>query len=310
MVKKALIVLFTTLLLTVSISLPVFGDTPTFVESPTNDKYNESTIVDGRQVEGGGTAIDVLRKDGCIDTVVLTPFKYKDNIKNVKSYKQICDAYESIKSVNNLEQLNPKIKKIANDEGANTEDLSVRYLFDVTIYEDHLEKHDDTLHETYTELHVEFGTLENFICLMMYKDGKWLIVEDVILDPNDPTRMFIPIITGSASYAIVCANAYNYEGIKCDCGVCCDVHWILLFIGTIVMIVMLLLKDNNDEEGENKPLNTVKFLILAIDILLSLIIYIFFKQCELDIIALVINYIVCLISVLLSAKNKDEKEYY
>ena len=314
--KKNILVILTSLLLMTSISLPIFSDALPFIESPNNDKYNAVSIVGGIEIEGGGTLIQVKREDGCIDDVVLTPFKYRDNIKNKNSYDQLVAAYESIKNAKTLKDLEPDIEPLANSMGANVEDLSVRYLFDITIYENHrAETHDEKTHGVYVELPVEFEDIEDFICLMVYVNGEWQIVEGVEIDPTNPRRMFIPIITGSGAYALVVANGYNYKEAESDLGYI--IHWIILLLSLITTILFIITtnkedqeyyEDKDEKEKNIKAIKLIRILILTIDVLLSLFLYVFFRHSEIDIIALLINYTLVLLAYLMSKKDQDEDE--
>lgn len=311
---KKILTLLTVFLLLLTSSINVFADN--FVSSPNTKERDEISIVGGIDIENGGSYILIEREDECVDKVVFTPYKYKETIENEKSYEQIVEAYKEIEASEDLSILEPKLIKLAHEKGAETTDLAVRYLFDVTVYEDvHSNHHSPDSHPTYVEIHVEAETLEDMVCVMLFVDGEWQVLEGVRLDPNDPTRLFIPIITGSGTYAIVVANGYNYVPG------CCIIHWIILLLAVIVSIIFALVRtkvqdDKKNEEKElsekvtdetNKLVDLIKILILIIDVIVCLILYIFFRGCDLDIIALLINYVVCILTYLMFKKDKDEE---
>lgn len=310
MKKRLVLKLLTTLLILTSIAIPVFGDDGSFVSSPNRNEHEEVSISGGTIIPGGGTYIEVTRSDDCVDKVVLTPYEYRDSIENEDSYNQLVEAYEILEKTEDLSDLAPEIVSIAHDAGYNTEDLAVRYVFDITIYKDKESlHHDPKLHETYLELEVDADTLENYVCIMLYNNGKWTVVEGVRFDPNDPSKIYIPIITGSGTYAIIVGNEHTY-------GIGCFIHWIILGLGVLTSIIMLIIVDRKDDESTNsdekekdtKFLRTIKVLIIGIDYVLCIILMILFSNCKLDIIALMINYVGSLLFALLMKKEKDEQE--
>lgn len=306
MIKKYLLTVLTSLLIITSISLPIFSET-NYVESPNIDD-EDITIVDGKDVENGGSEIEIEKNDGHVEKVIITPYEDRNNIKDEHAYNQLVEAYESIKNANNLEELVPEIKKIANDQGANTEDLGVRYLFDISVFDGEADENG-----IYIELNTEFENLSDFICLMEYKDGIWSIVEGVKIDPNNPNRIYIPINTNSAAYAVVVANDYNYSGDSpiIDDGddekkSRCYLHWIYVIIAAIFTILFIIINKEINNNKNNKYLPLIKLLLVLIDIFGNLILFNIYKACNLDIIALVANYAIVLLACILSIRDKDE----
>lgn len=322
--KKLLLAVLTILIVVGNVTLPVFADDNEVVESPNKEKeHKEEKIVDDGKKEDKPTdkeeqkeettdQITIERKDGCYDIVVITSYEDRENIKDEYAYNQICEAYEEINDSILLSDLVPEIEDVAHENKANVQDLAVRYLFDLSIYNNFDEKvHDENTHNKEVELHVEFQTLEDFVCVMMFKDGVWSIVEGARLDPNDPTRLFIPIITGSATYAIVVASDYNYQDEPViDEPITKEIyHWVILLLGLILGVIFIITTNKEDEKNDDiKPIKMIRILLLLIDILISLIIYIFYKECDLEIIALLINYSFVTLVYLYTRKDENEEK--
>lgn len=325
--KKLFLSFITILIVVGNVSLPIFAyeSTPT-VESPTKEKEeriiidkddkqetttNKETIIQEKEDEKSDY-IDLERNDGCFDRVVITSYEDRDNIIDPIAYEQICKAYNEINEANDLSVLNKDIEDIAYDHNTEVENLAVRYLFDISIFTNYDEKvHDEKTHNTYTDLHVEFENLEDFVCLMMYKDGVWSIVEGVRIDPENPNRLFIPILTGCASYALVVANGYNQVEPIIEENKGGIIHWIILLLGAILTVLFIILRNKEDDRNDSiKGIKTIKVLLLIIDYVLSLFLFIFYRDCELDIIALLINYTITLLSFLMNKKDQDEEKNY
>lgn len=286
----------------------------------------ESKVIEKEVLDNGQSIEVVVRDDGCHDRIVVTPYADRKLIKNVKSYNQLLEAYEQIEKADVLTKLDPFIEEVAKQKGALVEDLVVRNLFDITIYSDQQETHDDLLHNTYAQIELETDTLDNFVCLMMFKDGKWLIVKDAFVDPNNPSVLSVPVITDSASYAIVVANKYDYipDDVVIPEGNGCYIHWIILFMASLTALLFaLLLIDQTNKEREDIETNhenhealnrlirlfkILKIVLLIVDFIICTISFIFFRNCEFDIYVLILNYLACVLILLKIKKDKNEKK--
>lgn len=299
--KKVKLIFLALLIMFVSSFASVFADD--YVSSPNNEeKQQELSIEGGTPIAGGGFYIDVTRKDSCIDRVILTPFEYRENIKNDKSYKQLMEAYEQIENCEDLADLDGALTLIANSKGAITEDLAVRYLFDITVEKDfHEETHNDAEHESYVEVNLKAETLEDFVCLMMYKDGNWFVVEEAYVDEVDKTKLHVPVITDSQTYAVVVANDYRYVEGQIGESHYCEAHWVIALSAAVTAYVLEVIFKNRFILK-----TSTKVLVCVLDIIFSILVYIFFGGCNYDIPVLIINVVVCLVVIFYTTVLKDK----
>ncbi len=166
---KKIIIVCLAIVMLLSLSLAVFAEPGGFVRSPS---LNQAPVLIEYENDN----------DGCNAYVVVTPYADREELCE-ELRLMIEEAYEEIKENPDLSKLNEDIdlskfdeelKDIAKENECEVIDLAVRDLFDV-----HLEGCTVHDHHGLYRIRLETETLENFICLLRYYKGEWLIVEDV-----------------------------------------------------------------------------------------------------------------------------------
>ena len=142
-----------------SLMLTVFAAPGGFIKSPSLNPAPEL-------IEGENAAED------CLAELVITAYINRDELPEDLRL-QIEEAYRLILENEDLSVLNAKLKEYAEELGVEVTDLAVSDLFDIHYV--NCGDHDDHGHFDIT---LKAETLENFVCLLHYYNGEWLIVED------------------------------------------------------------------------------------------------------------------------------------
>lgn len=294
--KKALISILTSILVITGICIPAFGDTDAFVPSIT---VREDVKLVSDPI--------VVEPDKCLDELVVSPYMYMDGIESDESKELLKIAYESIAAVDDVADLDKEeITKIAHSLGVETKDLVVRDLFDVTIYNrDVSTNHSESDHKDIYEFTLQTQSLDNFVCLLVYANGKWNVVKDinVIKDKN-----LLKVITEELSpFALVVASDYRYTGHAFGC------IWHLYIIITMLITFLLtniIRKNTNDTRETKKRYILIRDLICLISLILSIIFYIF-GTCKYDVYALIADILIVTISFIYTHPhiNSNEDEH-
>ncbi len=163
-----------TLIVLVAMSIPTFAANGSFLTSPSQ---NGAPEIVGTESE-------------CSGNLVITAYKDRDTLpENDKAYFE--DSYYSIASASNLVDLNSNLKTIADSKKVNTNDLVVSDVFyahvdgcegDVAAYTLVTEttatgKLIDVYHGVF-DITLDTDTLKNYMALMNYVNGEWVIVEN------------------------------------------------------------------------------------------------------------------------------------
>lgn len=294
--KKALISILTSILIITGICIPVFGDSDAFVPSITV-REDVKLVSDP----------EIIEPDECVYELVVTPYIYRDKIESEESRKLLEIAYESIVAVNDVADLNKNdITEVAHSLGVETEDLVVRDLFDVTMY--NREKgvnHSQAVHVKNIQFTVETQDLSNFVCLLVYAKGKWNVVKDVSVLKD---RNLLNVFTEELSpFALIVASDYRYTGHAFGC------IWHLYIIITMLITFLLtniIRKNTNDTRETKKRYILIRDLICLISLILSIIFYIF-GTCKYDVYALIADILIVTISFIYTHPhiNSNEDEY-
>ena len=288
--KRLLATLLTILTIGSCIGVNVFSDT--YVPSIAVRK--DVILVSNPKLE---------HKDGCVDEIELCTYLQKDEIRSEFSRQQLEIAYQSIIKAKLVTDLNPDIEQIANALSVNKEDLVVRDLFDITEYEYHVSKdHNINEHIHNLSLEIETQTLENFVCLLVYYDDAWHVIEDLEVLKQENR---IDFRTDELSpFALVVATDYKYvPAVKSD-----EIIHILMFIVIIITFVLAqFIRLNKNDTLQIQKRNVLIRDIMCLISLLSCIILYFFGNCDKDIYILVASVVVNIIVLLYSHPIKKHE---
>ena len=166
---KKIIIICLAIVMLLSLSLAVFAEPGGFVRSPS---LNQAPVIVEYEnyIEDCFAYIDVTayadREELSEDLILLLEEAYDQVKENPDLSKLNEDIY--------LSKFEEELKDIAKENGCEVTDLAVRDLFDVSV--NGCVPHN---HLGFFRIRVETETLENFICLLHYYKGEWLIVEDV-----------------------------------------------------------------------------------------------------------------------------------
>lgn len=206
MVKKALTIVLTTLLITGTFCTGVFADP--FVPSigykediDVSDSSASMTYIDpttGQEIKTDFTPTIVEVKDrntdeiheiyvlkghdpfdGCWVEIIVTPYPLKETIESNESYQMINDCYSIVTTIPRIEDLDKEdIEKAAKEAGCKVEDLLVTEIFDITKYHrgtldssdivNFNPGHDEGWNEYngFVEVTLKMRSLKNFVCLL------------------------------------------------------------------------------------------------------------------------------------------------
>lgn len=260
--KKILISLLTSILLITGAYLPVFCDK--------NEVFVPSITV-REDVKLVSDPI-IVEPDECVYELVVTPYIYRDKIESEESRKLLEIAYESIVAVNDVADLNKNdITEVAHRLGVETEDLVVRDLFDVTMY--NREKgvnHSQAVHVKNIQFTVEAQNLDNFVCLLVYAKGKWNVIDDVSVLKD---RNLLNVFTEELSpFALVVASDYRYTG-HYSSNTSLTFFMLMLFILTYISL-NIIRRSNNNTTSKNARNVMIRDLICLFNIVIMTILYI------------------------------------
>ena len=104
-------------------------------------------------------------------------------------------AYSEIMGAKNLILICDALKGLANKLGISTNNLIVSELFDISDSHGHVEASFDIV--------IKPESLENFVGLLHYDDGKWELVEDAIVEEKDGEAHLKFSVDSLSPFAIV-----------------------------------------------------------------------------------------------------------
>lgn len=312
---KKFLVLCCTLFILLGVNTPVFADKSPFV--PSIGVRAEVYIEGGTILESGASSLKYYEEDGCLTEIIVTPYSYKDTIESDESRYLIDVAYGDIIKIPTVHDLDPiEIEEVADNLGVKLDDLVVRDLFDITLYNrGQVVNHKEDLHSKYIELTLATQTLENFVCLLHYKDSKWNIVESarVIIDEN---HLYLSIDELSPFAIVVSTEHGIVKEAKCFW------HW-FIFLTTILTAILALIirvkdKDDDEEDNTNSDLENkdedkkkknvrIRDLITVISLILSIIFFIL-GGCKYCIHALILEIVIVIIVFYYSHRNSDDDD--
>ncbi len=157
---KKLVVFCLTLLVIMSVGVTAFAAPATFVSSPEGNKAPRliSFKVDSEECEAD-----------------FKTTSYNDRSSLSTANKQTIEgAYDSIKNASDITTLNSDLAALAKKSNLTGKKLAVSDLFDITISGCESAEHSAHGITTFT---LEADTLNNFVGVMHYSDGKWELIE-------------------------------------------------------------------------------------------------------------------------------------
>lgn len=115
--------------------------------------------------------VDYEFTDGCGATLIVTPYGERDTLDE-DSRKTLEEAYGQIAGDKNLGNLSDELKDLAEKLGLDVTNLAVSDLFNIGY-----EGCDDHTDHSYT-VKLKPEILKNFVTVMQYVDGKWIVIEN------------------------------------------------------------------------------------------------------------------------------------
>ena len=175
-----------------ALTLPAFA-AGGFVASPSRNQAPE--LIEGKNED-----------DECVSKLVITSFADRKELP-AETLAKLEEAYDQIKSVQYLDQLNSKVAEMAKNSGVTVESLSVTDMFDISPTEcvDHA-------NHGHFSITIEPDVLKNFVCLLHYYDGKWNIVEDAKVTGSGTRLEFTA--TEFSPFAIVVSSSEVVETVE------------------------------------------------------------------------------------------------
>lgn len=161
---KKLLALGMALIMVATMSVVCFAEKGGFVYSPSVNPAPEVEEYDF--------------PEDCPAQIEVTPYVERDTLDE-ESLKDIEDAYKDILELDEDDDLYEILEKLAEELGVPVEMLLVSDLFDVDITD--CDDHDD--HVPYS-LDLSSDTFKNFVQLVQYKDGEWVVVPGAKVDDN------------------------------------------------------------------------------------------------------------------------------
>ena len=178
--KKILMVLLLTVV-AVSMSISAFADTGAFVQSPSANMAPEIVSGDSEDKE------DV--------ELVITSYADRGDLPE-EAREAIEKAYVKISGIKNLTTLCGALKEVAAKKDIPTTNLEVSDLFDIS----DAEGGSDGC--TY-DIVVTAETLENFVGLLHFTDGKWELIDNAVVEEIDGELHLKFSTDGLSPFAIV-----------------------------------------------------------------------------------------------------------
>ncbi len=179
--KKILTILMLSLLV-FSLTFSTFAaDIGGFLESPSANRA--PTLVTGENPD-----------HPCENPLIITSYGDRDQLPE-ELRKTIEEFYAKIMSVKNLVGICPELKDLANGQGIPTANLAVSDLFDIR----------DTCGKVEGEFDIvlKASTLDNFVGLIHYTNGEFVLVENAKVEEIDGELHLKFTVDGLSPFAVV-----------------------------------------------------------------------------------------------------------
>lgn len=178
--KRIITVMLFTLVL-FSMSFTAFADGG-FTQSPSANSAPE--IVDSSSED-----------HDCDQALIITAYADRSELPEELS-AELEKAYTKIMGVKNLTSICGELKALAEEKGIPTANLAVSDLFDIR------DKHDD-VEDAVFEIVLKAETLENFVGLLHFTDGKWELIKDAEVEFKDGEGILKFKTKGLSPFAVV-----------------------------------------------------------------------------------------------------------
>ncbi|MBE6533841.1 MAG: hypothetical protein E7678_02570 [Ruminococcaceae bacterium] len=180
-IKKILTVLVLSVLV-LSLTVPTFAaDTGSFVQSPSANQAPELVF--------GGS-----EEHECDEPLRIVSYLDRDKLDD-EARKEIEKAYSKIKNAKNLVTLCSALQDVAKDMKIPTTNLAVSDLFDISDVHGHVDGTFDIV--------LKAETLDNFVGLLHYTDGKWELIDNAKVEERDGELHLMFSTDGLSPFAIV-----------------------------------------------------------------------------------------------------------
>ena len=156
---KKLVMISLAIIVVLGMSVSAIAATGGFIVSPSRNQAPE--LVEVKPSD-----------DNCTAEVVITAYADRDQL-SADDRAAIEDAYTKIMGAENIGVLNASIANVAENIGAKVENLAVSDLFDIQTSD--CDGHGNHGEVTVT---VKAETLTNFVCLIHYYNGEWIVMEN------------------------------------------------------------------------------------------------------------------------------------
>lgn len=178
---KRIITFFVLTLVVLGLCIPGFAATGAFLESPSANKA--PSLIEGSSDD-----------HKCDEGLTITAFADRGELTE-EARVELETAYEEISNAKNLAALCGALKTLANDKSIPTANLAVSDLFDIS------DKHGKI--EGKFDIVLKADSLENFVGLLHYNDGKWELVEDAAVEIRDGEAHLVFTVDGLSPFAVV-----------------------------------------------------------------------------------------------------------
>lgn len=205
---KKIIIVCMVLMMVVSMTVLVFATPGSFVESPSQNPAPEL-------IEGKNTS------EGCVAQVIVTAYGDRHEL-TAEQRQKLEEAYAMIVGTQDVSTLNAQLAPLAAELGINTSNLAVSDLFDISVT-----NCDDHGNHGAFNIILKADTLNNFVCLLRYTNGAWVIVDGAEVTNEGKYLEFTE--DEFCPFAIVVSTTDIVPTPKCN------------YIWLIILLILLLL---------------------------------------------------------------------
>ena len=186
-IKKILTVLVLSVLV-LSLTVPTFAaDSGSFVQSPSANQAPELVF--------GGS-----EEHECEEPIRIVSYLDREELDD-EAKEEIEKAYSKIKSAKNLVTICSALQAVAKDRKIPTTNLAVSDLFDISDAHGHVDATFDIV--------LKAETLNNFVGLLHYTDGKWELIDNARVEERDGELHLMFSTNGLSPFAIVVDTQEN-----------------------------------------------------------------------------------------------------
>jgi hypothetical protein len=182
---KKILTVFILSIIALSLTFSAFAaDTGSFVQSPSANQAPELIV-------GGSDEHE------CDQSLIITSYADREKLSAEKK-AELEAVYTKVKNTNNLTSVCGDLKALAEKLGIPTTNLSVSDLFDIS------DAHADA--EGTFDIVLTADTLENFVGLLHYTDGKFELIDNAKIEEKDGELHLVFSTDGLSPFAIVVDN--------------------------------------------------------------------------------------------------------